>query len=403
MKTTAKDVTFVIKLMHGGGAERVVSVLSRALLEKGYTVRLILTHQSLQNAYLQGVDERVSVHSIEDDIRKEGTPRVSCAWRMAVSRVQSKFSRLFLRRESDRALITKYAVRNDAKVRCLRRYFQDHQDGVIIAFLNDSMFLSLLAAKGLGNRVILSERSAPERAATGKTTQAFIKRMYPKASAMVVQSFDVGEWYRQRAGIDGTVIFNPVKAGLPEPFESERARTVVNFCRISTEKNLHLLIDAFEAFSAEYPAYELYIYGDANEGGEAYLAEVKERIAAMVHPEAVHLLPARQDIHDVIRDAGMFVSSSDFEGMSNSMLEAMAMGIPTVCTDCPAGGARAIIKDHENGLLVPVGNVDALCCAMTEIATSPVLSKTLSQNALKIRDELTVDKIVEQWEAVIHG
>ena len=99
----------------------------------------------------------------------------------------------------------------------------------------------------------------------------------------------------------------------------------------------------------------------------------------------------------------MFVSSSDFEGMSNSMLEAMAMGIPTVCTDCPAGGARAIIKDHENGLLTPLGNTEALYRAMQEVAASSELANTLSRNAVGLRDELTVDKIVEQWEAIIYG
>ena len=79
------------------------------------------------------------------------------------------------------------------------------------------------------------------------------------------------------------------------------------------------------------------------------------------------------------------------------------MGIPTVCTDCPAGGARAIIKDHENGLLTPLGDADALCRAMKEVAGSPELASALSQNAVRLRDELTVDKIVEQWEAIIYG
>ena len=182
-----KDVTFVIKLMHGGGAERVVSVLTRALAEKGYTVRLILTHQSLKDAILDGMDDRVSVYSVEDDIKGKTAHGLSAKWRMAVARTRSKCSRLFLKKESDKALITKYAVRNDLKVRCLRDYFKQHRDGTVIAFLNDSMFLTLLAAKGLSNRVILSERSAPQRAATGKTSHAFIKNMYNRAWRMVFQ------------------------------------------------------------------------------------------------------------------------------------------------------------------------------------------------------------------------
>ena len=399
----AKDVTFVIKLMHGGGAERVVSVLTHALAEKGYTVRLILTHQSVRDAWLQGVDERVTVYSVEDDIKGRESSGLAAAWRMATVRLRSKCSRLFLKKESDQALIAKYALHNDLKVRALRRYFKQHADGSVIAFLNDSMFLTLLAAKGLGNRVILSEREDPSQHLASKTLWAFINKAYSTADGMVFQSPDAKSWYDRHIKVNGRVIFNPVKADLPQAFEGGRKRTVVNFCRISAQKNLVLLLDAFEKFQLDYADYELYIYGDADEGGSAYLEMVKNRINAMARPDAVHLLPARRDIHDVIRDAGMFVSSSDFEGMSNSMLEAMAMGIPTVCTDCPAGGARAIIRDHENGLLTPVGDADALCRAMKEVAGSFELASTLSRNATCLRDELTVDKIVEQWEAMLQG
>ena len=252
--------------------------------------------------------------------------------------------------------------------------------------------------RSLSNRVILSEREDPSQHLASKTLQAFIRRMYPHADGMVFQSPDAKGWYDRHIKVHGRVIFNPVKADLPAPFEVERAHTAVNFCRISAQKNLILLLDAFETFQSEYADYELYIYGDADEGGEAYLDSVRERIATMSRPDTVHLLPARRDIHEVIRDAGMFVSSSDFEGMSNSMLEAMAMGIPTVCTDCPAGGARAIIKDHENGLLTSVGDADALCRAMKEVAGDLQLATKMSHNAVTLRDELTVDKIVEQWE-----
>ena len=68
------------------------------------------------------------------------------------------------------------------------------------------------------------------------------------------------------------------------------------------------------------------------------------------------------------------------------MLEAMAMGIPTVCTDCPIGGAKMTIKNNENGVLVPVGDEDALYRAMDKVA-----------NAIKIREELSIDKILDKW------
>ena len=67
----------------------------------------------------------------------------------------------------------------------------------------------------------------------------------------------------------------------------------------------------------------------------------------------------------------MFVSSSDFEGISNSMLEALGMGLPVVVTDCPVGGARMVIKSGENGILVPVGDTQAMYEAMRSVLKDP--------------------------------
>jgi glycosyltransferase involved in cell wall biosynthesis len=99
----------------------------------------------------------------------------------------------------------------------------------------------------------------------------------------------------------------------------------------------------------------------------------------------------------------MFVSSSDFEGMSNSMLEALGLGLPCVCTDCPAGGAAAVIEDGVNGLLVPVGDSGKMYEAMKKIAQNPDLAKQLSENSVKIRETQSVEKIIEKWMEIING
>ena len=97
----------------------------------------------------------------------------------------------------------------------------------------------------------------------------------------------------------------------------------------------------------------------------------------------------------------MFVSSSDYEGLSNSMLEAMAIGLPTVCTDCPVGGARMVIRDGENGLLVPVGDREALAAAMCRVADDRALAETLSQNGRTLREKLSIGVIADEWERLI--
>ncbi len=85
------------------------------------------------------------------------------------------------------------------------------------------------------------------------------------------------------------------------------------------------------------------------------------------------------------------------------MLEAMAIGLPCVCTDCLGGGTREVMVDHENGLIVPVNDTEALFAAMKEYATSFDLSKKCSENAARIREALSVEKITKQWIQVVEN
>lgn len=396
-----KEIVFLIKQMSGGGAERVISILSRAFGKKGYTVKLILTHQKREDAKTSELSESVSVVFLEEETEgKKSSQKASFI--MFEARLRGKISRLVNDKPSEISLIKKYLARNYIKVSWLNQYFRNHKNVIAIAFLYDSIFLTLLA-KSKNTRVIISERGDPQQSVASKTTMAFLHEMFPKADKMVFQSPDVCKWYQDKMNVNGKVIFNPIKSDLPERFVGERQKKIVNFCRISEQKNLELLINAYAKVNQDYPEYELFIYGDAvGNGAEGYLDKVEQLIRSRELIESVHMLNERRDIHEVIKEYKMFVSSSDFEGMSNSMLEAMAIGLPVVCTDCPAGGARAVIRDHENGILVPVRDEEKLYLAMKEVIEDSELAERLSQNATKIRKEQSVEKIIEQWMEIIN-
>ena len=103
------------------------------------------------------------------------------------------------------------------------------------------------------------------------------------------------------------------------------------------------------------------------------------------------------NIYDEMNKSAMFVLSSDYEGISNSMLEALAMGLPSVVTDCPVGGAKMVIENNINGILVPVGDVQSMFEGMKKILDDKGFAKKLSKNAIKIRDKYPVDKIAKMW------
>ena len=396
-----RKIIFLIKVMSGGGAERVISILSRALVKRGFDVTLILTHQKLKEAYLRDIDEDIQVISLKDQVEGIFSEQVGAKMHMLYARALGKINRMFQGKESDEVSIQKYYARNYAKVLWLKEYFKKHKKSTIIAFLYDSIFLSLLSVSN-ENKVIISERGDPEQSLASKTTMAFLHSKFSKADYIVFQSPDIQKWYEKNMQVNGEVIFNPVKSNLPERFVGERQKKIVNFCRISDQKNLELLIEAFLKLHKDYPEYELFIYGDAvGNGAEGYLEKISDIIKEKDVDKSIHLLPGCNDIHEIIRDYAMFVSSSDFEGMSNSMLEAMAIGLPSVCTDCPAGGARAVIRDHENGILVPVKDVESMYLAMKEVVENSALAEKLSRNSIQVRKEQSSEKIIEKWVEII--
>ena len=111
--------------------------------------------------------------------------------------------------------------------------------------------------------------------------------------------------------------------------------------------------------------------------------------------ELISQLP--DHVQEKIRSAGMYVLSSDYEGISNSMLEAMALGMPVIATDCPIGGSKMYIKDGINGLLVPVGDAQALAAAMDRLAGDAAFARQLGAEAAKVKENLAVSRIADRF------
>ena len=167
---------------------------------------------------------------------------------------------------------------------------------------------------------------------------------------------------------------------------------IVSASRLNKQKNLGMLIEAFSMFAKDHAEYTLEIFGRGTE--EAALKQLAKDLGVS---DKVLFKGFSQNIYQDILDCAIYVCSSDYEGISNALIEALGLGIPTISTDCPVGGSRMLIEPDENGILIKVGDTKALCEQMTRLAESKELSDRLSRNAVKVRERFKVDNIAQQW------
>lgn len=390
-----KKVAFFIDSLGGGGAERVVSVLTDRLCARGYHVDILML-QKRPVAY--PLPEGVTLYCAED-------MPVTSPWGTLARKVLEQCMHLQVRFWNP--LLRKFGCHTYPRVNETRMYFyanyalpyreylKKNPGCTAFGFLIRSNISMLMAAKGLDVKTVFCERNNPVRPDIPANIIRIRDRITRRCKAAVFQTEDERDYYTWLR-CPTAVIPNPLKEGLPMPFAGERRHEIVNFCRLNKQKNIPLLIDAFELLLREHPDYTLRIYGRGEEKDNLIALTKQKGLSGSVFFEDF-----ASDVHERIRDAAMYVCSSDFEGLSNSMLEALAIGLPCVCTDCEGGGARMMIRDHENGLLVPARDVQAMFEAMKEIAENPVLAQRLSAAAVKIRDELSIERIVDRWESMI--
>ena len=114
--------------------------------------------------------------------------------------------------------------------------------------------------------------------------------------------------------------------------------------------------------------------------------------------DKVLLCGATGKVKEELETAELYILPSNTEGMPNSLMEAMSLGIAVISTDCPCGGPAELITTGEDGILVPVKEAEMMAKAMEEVLDNREFREQLGKNALKIRERLHPDKVNAAWE-----
>lgn len=350
-------ITFFIGGLNGGGAERVVCNLANYLADKRHDV-LILTIAEGTSYPLSDKISRVSLSGGKDE---------------AGGRILRKI-KLFIR---------------------LKQFLKKNTTDVYVGFLPVEMCLLLHFRHVANTPIVVSERNSPGN--YPPLIKKCIRHYARYADGMVFQTEDARSWYRLPQRVKASVIPNAINPDfITESYVGERDKIIVAVGRLTEQKNFGMLLRAFAELSDRCSAYRLVIYG---EGGMR--AALETQCMELGIADRVSLPGRVSDVREAVRSAALFVLSSNYEGMPNALMEAMAMGLPCISTDCPCGGPRFLIHQGVNGVLVPVNDVSALSKAMEQVLCDSRKASELGDNARKICEELSPDRICENWEYFI--
>ena len=356
-----KHVAFVLSGLGAGGAERVISLIASIWVERGIDVTVI-TFDAADDIVYHPFDPRVRLVRLG----------IAPARRGGLAAVQANYRR----------------------VRALRSALRRLRPDVLIAFLTKINALTLVAAKGLGCPVIVSERNNPHRQAAHPLWNLALQRLYRHATAVVMQTSASLACLPPEVRRRATVIPNPVLPANMAGRSPERP-VLVAAGRLVPQKGFDLLIEAFARVAGDHKAWSLVIWGEGPDR-----AAIEAHVQALGMSERVRLPGLSDTPGGWMADATAFVLASRFEGFPNVLAEAMAVGLPVVAFDCPFGPGEMIAHEVD-GLLVGCEDVPALATALSRIMGDPTLRNRLGTAARVSAMRFAPQRIVEQWDALI--
>lgn len=351
-------IMFYINTVGHGGAERVITNLADKFSECGYEVTLVTSYK-LDWEY----------------------PCSDKVTRVVLSPIRFE-SRL---------------KKNIILTRGLRKTLNKYKPDVLVSFMGENNFRAITACMGTKTECVVSVRNDPDREYRNKINRFLAKFLYRFSKGVIFQTKDAKEWFPEYIQKKSEVIVNHVdKAFYGDRYAGER-KDIVTTGRLVPQKNHELLIDAY-AKIAPYIQDNLYIYGDGQ-----YKKQLQEKIDSLNLSNRVFLPGAVSNVAEIVKQAKVFVLSSDYEGLPNALMEAMVLGVACVSTDCPCGGPAYLIESGKEGLLVPCKDKDSLAKAVKTLVDDDILREKLGKAAMEKSMEFYPDEVFKKWKSFLEG
>ena len=279
------------------------------------------------------------------------------------------------------------------KIHVIRREIKRIQPDVSISFLLDANVYNTVACIGSKTKSVICERNDPFK--PGYWVLRFWKPLFRFSKGAVFQLPKVAEYYNN-VKAPTAVIPNPVLCHGDieiEPF-TQRPNTINVLGRLDVFQKRHdVLISAFSEFVKSYSDFKLVFYGDGPDK-----ERMQSQISQLGLEERVVFAGITNTPIDVMKNCKMYILTSDFEGIPNSLIEAMSLGLPCISTDCRPGGAKLLLDDGINGFIVPQGDSDAIAEKMKWFMCHPESADKMGFEASKVKEIFSEEIIINEWE-----
>ena len=343
-------LTFVSATLHAGGAERVISLLANSFCQKGYEVEIVCINKHL---VFYPIDEKVKVWFAEDEVKSLSILK---------------------------------------KMMWLRKHINSEKPDVVIAFMLEVYCVTLASLIGVSVPVISSERIDPHFFGRAKGLLRWL--LLRRTTHLVVQTVRIKDFYSAKLQSRTTIIPNPVTDKVFSLTPTLKQKRIIAVGRLAYQKNYPMMFRAFAKVHHDFPDWQLVVYGNGPQKDE--IRGVIERLGMEGH---IILAGKSDHVVEEMNKSSLFVMSSDYEGMSNALLEAVCVGLPVISTD--VSGARDLITEGVNGYIVPVGNERALTLALSSMLSSPEKMDEMGRQSKALAPRFREEQIVGQWEELI--
>lgn len=343
-----KKILFYINAIHHGGAEHVMVNLANKFVSKGY--------------------ECILVTSFTD------------SWEYPYN---SDVKRISLFKDP----LGNFIIRNILLIRGLRKIIKSEKPDTVLSFMAEPNFRTLIACCGLKVKKVISVRNDPKREYGNFLKRILAKIAFRFANFVIFQTEDAQKWFPKAIQKKSDVILNPVENIFFDTHYDGERHDIVSTGRLVPQKNHELLIKAFSRI-ANKTEDNLFIYGDG-----PLEEHLNNLIKELKLQNRVFLPGAIKNVAGTIKSAKIFVLSSNYEGLPNSLMEAMALGLFCISSDCPCGGPKMLLNEEY---LFQVGDIDRLSTLLLQNKT-----KKSKPNYLLDVNSFKIDQIVEKWEKVL--